>query len=381
MKKITSKQSVGFLCIDTPYFLYHLLGIGYELSKNEAVEVVFFTTNENLELVEYYRQFFKGNKIRIIRFACLPFLSRSSNAWKYLPINIFRFITLLLNFKKIKGPDAIVAPLYDYIFIKRFFPDKYYIYSTHGMPSSEYALSKKITEFDLFFLYGEWDRLEREKRNQLTTSNHRMVGFSKYDLIKSTATKTYFKNDKPIILYNPHWNPELSSYFKFGTSIIDLFAQNKKYNFIFAPHVKLRQKNIHLTKKLMKFDSCSHILIDLGSQACIDMSYTRCADFYLGDVSSQAIEFLFIKPRPCLFIDLHNIKSKSNLKPITWHFGPVHDEISDLLGKIDSAFLLHDSQYKETQIKKSKTMFFKGLESPSELAAKAITSFLKSKTA
>lgn len=379
--KNNQKKSIGLLCIDTPYFLYHLLSIGYELSKSDTVSVVFFTTTENINLVEHYSRIFKRSKIKIVHFNCIPFLHRSSNVWKYLPINIYRTITLLLNIYKLREANAIVAPLYDYIFLKRIFPYKYYIYSTHGMPSSEYALSNKITQFDLFFLFGERDRLERKRRGQLTKSNHAMVGFIKYDLIKNTPKYSCFNNDKPIILYNPHWNPEITSYYKVGHRIIDFFTVNDGYNLIFAPHVKLGQKNVLLKKKLKKYEFYTNIIIDLGSQACIDMSYTRYADIYLGDVSSQAIEFIFINPRPCLFLDLHDIKAKPNLKPITWGFGPVYNDIDNFSEKINQAYKLHRSQYKETQTMKSKTMFFKGSKSPSVLAAGAISTLLENKFA
>ena len=247
------------------------------------------------------------------------------------------------------------------------------------MPSSEYALNDQITKFDLFFLYGERDKLERKMRNQLTAKNHEMVGFAKYDLVKNTKQQSYFKNEKTIILYNPHWNPEITSYYKIGIRIIDFFSTNDSYNLIFAPHVKLGQKKVNLKSKFKKYQAYENIIVDLGSQACIDMSYTRCADIYLGDVSSQAFEFIFIKPRPCIFLDLRSIKAKPELRPITWEFGPVYENIDNFDDKLSQAPVLHKTTYKEIQNRKSEAMFFKGSESPSELAAKAISNLIKNK--
>ena len=41
-----------------------------------------------------------------------------------------------------------------------------------------------------------------------------------------------------------------------------------------------------------------NLRFDPGSPASTDMTYTRAADIYLGDVSSQVYEFI-AEPRPC----------------------------------------------------------------------------------
>ena len=45
------------------------------------------------------------------------------------------------------------------------------------------------------------------------------------------------------------------------------------------------------------------------------MTYTKQADIYLGDVSSQVYEFM-LKPRPCIFFNPENINYK-NIRSLT----------------------------------------------------------------
>ena len=69
----------------------------------------------------------------------------------------------------------------------------------------------------------------------------------------------------------------------------------------------------------------SQILIDTGSERCVDMTYTSAADIYVGDVSSQVCEFLET-PRPCVFLNAHQIDWQNNPDFAHWHFGDVVDD-------------------------------------------------------
>jgi hypothetical protein len=108
----------------------------------------------------------------------------------------------------------------------------------------------------------------------------------------------------------------MSSWFDHGADILEFFYQNAdRYNLIFAPHVMLFYKKVHISPEYRvtrtrpdidpKYYDAPNIRIDVDSARLFDMSYTLSADVYIGDVSSQVYEFLH-RSRACFFIDTHS---------------------------------------------------------------------------
>src|SRR3546814_6362259 len=46
------------------------------------------------------------------------------------------------------------------------------------------------------------------------------------------AGELLFDNDRPTVLYTPHFRPALSSWPKWGMAVLDLFANSNRYNLI-----------------------------------------------------------------------------------------------------------------------------------------------------
>src|SRR3546814_13087079 len=79
------------------------------------------------------------------------------------------------------------------------------------------------------------------------------------------------------------------------------------------------------------------MLIDTGSLATIDMTYTLAADIYRGDVSSQVYEFLW-QPRPCLFLDAEGVDGwERNPTYRCWPTGHVLRDAADLAAALAQA--------------------------------------------
>ncbi|MDT8318901.1 MAG: hypothetical protein RQ826_00095 [Xanthomonadales bacterium] len=146
------------------------------------------------------------------------------------------------------------------------------------------------------------------------------------------------------MFYNPHFESSLSSWRTWGLDVLDFFARHPdQYNLIFARHVKLFEQWLRRRARLpRRFRSCPNFHIDLGSPASADMTYTRAADIYLGDVSSQVYEFLS-DPRPCLFLNAHGVDWKQDPNYAQWHFGPVLENISRLGFALERATADHTS--------------------------------------
>jgi len=78
------------------------------------------------------------------------------------------------------------------------------------------------------------------------------------------------------------------------------------------------------------------VLCDLDSFATVDGSYTAAADIYLGDTSSQVVEFL-MRPRPCVFLNNRRTGWQNDPAYAMWQCGPVVSDLSDLLPALADA--------------------------------------------
>src|SRR3546814_7435043 len=81
-------------------------------------------------------------------------------------------------------------------------------------------------------------------------------------------------------------------------------------------------------------------MIDLASDRLFDMSYTSGADIYLGDVSSQVYEFL-ATPRPCLFLNAHQVDWVGDPDYLFWTLGDVVDDLARLPDALERAPVRH----------------------------------------
>jgi len=305
---------------------------------------------------------------------------------KVLPFT--RILILKMNLELFAGFDVLVVSEKTSLLLRSIFglQKLKLVYTAHGAGDRAIGFSKKIARFDLIFLSGEKIRHRMNQGGLLTTARSCVVGYPKFDAVHAFTRQRprLFDNDKPVILYNPHFSPALSSWFSMGTAILDYFCQSDQYNLIFAPHVMLYKRKLHLAlgkpaigwafKVPERYSRCKNIIIDTGSMACADMTYTLAADIYLGDVSSQIWEFL-IKPRPCLFANSHQAEWKTDSNYMHWHNGPVFERIDQLDASLEQAIRTHTS-YRALQIEMFRQTFEINEESSSRQGARAIYQFM-----
>jgi hypothetical protein len=82
------------------------------------------------------------------------------------------------------------------------------------------------------------------------------------------------------------------------------------------------------------------IRIDLGSDRSVDTSYSEIADIYVGDVSSQIYEFL-VRPRPCIFLNAHDMDWRDDPSFRHWHLGDVISDPAALMQTVRAANSRH----------------------------------------
>ncbi|CAN5389331.1 glycerophosphotransferase [soil metagenome] len=233
-----------------------------------------------------------------------------------------RQATLLLNYPTIAAFDYIVTTEITSSALRNVpgFRSRM-ILIKHGAGDREGGYKQRHANFDLTLVAGEKDKTRMIARGLVTPDNCHVAGCAKMELM--APREDFFGNGLPTILYNPHFDQRLSSWRRHGGAILRCLESLNGFNVIIAPHVRLAE-----TARPIRSDA-PHILVDMGSDRSIDMSYTNSADIYLGDVSSQVYEFI-LTPRPCLFLNLDHIDYAAQDCFAHWRLGQVVDDLAEL---------------------------------------------------
>ena len=322
------------------------------------------------------------------------FRSIRPNRWSRLAENMLGKMVPLNRLSSLKRStdlfrhfDALVVPETTTTFLKKNSSSERpkLIFFPHGAGDRSIGFSPEIRLFDYVLLPGEKTRDRMLAAGVIRPDNHRIVGYPKFEAFANRPRVKLFDNDRPVVLYNPHFDPLLSSWFRFGESILDYFAGQNDYNLIFAPHVMLFQRKIlaSVEHRLVRFrqridsryDRLDHMHIDTGSARSVDMTYTRAAYIYLGDVSSQIYEFIQ-NPRPAIFLNSHGAEWQGNANYEHWTFGPVLDDIAELGVTLDAVSPLSDSCRQAQARAFAHSFDMDSRKSPSQRAAAAIAEFM-----
>jgi len=151
-----------------------------------------------------------------------------------------------------------------------------------------------------------------------------------------------FRDERPIIVYAPHWQRHRSSWWDWGRGIVEMLACQHSFNVIFAPHQRLVERDPEVRRVLSGVSELPHVHCDLDSFALVDGSYTAAADIYLGDTSSQVVEFL-VRPRPCVFLNSQRIDWRATDDHGFWTCGEVVDRFDRIEGALADAQSLHSN--------------------------------------
>lgn len=149
-----------------------------------------------------------------------------------------------------------------------------------------------------------------------------------------------FADDRPVVIYAPHWQQHRSSWWPWGREIVAMLAAQRRFNVIMSPHQRLVETAPEVRDVLAGVAHLPHVHTDLDSFAMVDGSYMAAADLYLGDTSSQVVEFL-IRPRPCVFLNPDRIDWRATDDHGFWECGEVVDRLAALAGALDRAFGEH----------------------------------------
>jgi hypothetical protein len=306
-------HDIAFLAIAEAHQLYHWLPAALALSKRPDVRVSILSPSEAmLDLIASY------DPARRLTFVPLrrPPLSPRVDTLFQQPS---RLATLLFNLPQIARFPTLVTTEISSAWL-RWIPGfrPRMILIKHGAGDREGGYKQRHSAFDLTLVAGEKDRRRLIERHLCPPEAVAIGGYAKFELM--APPQRFFPDDKPVLLYNPHFDPGLSSWVRHGPRILAALETLTGWNVIIAPHAKLAQQVPPIVT------SAPHIRVDMGSRHSIDMSYTASADAYLGDVSSQVYEYL-LRPRPCFFLNLDHLDA-SDEAFAHWRLGQVIEDLA-----------------------------------------------------
>lgn len=289
---------------------------------------------------------------------------------------------LAANAHALAAYDVIVAPERTTAILRRLGVRARLVYTQHGAGDRAGPFEARLSQFDLVFAAGAKQRDRMVAEGLVAPDRCAVVGYPKFDLVDRIRPNLprLFAEPRPTVLYNPHFLPALSSWPQWGRTILEAFAGQRRYNLIFAPHMRLfGGRPAAKVPEIAPFLCHTGIHLDLGgTSAAIDMTYTRLADIYLGDVSSQVYEFIR-DPRPCVFLNPHEAAWRGDESYRFWRFGPVVDRIETLFPVLDAAKESH-GLFRRAQVEGLQETFSLTPESASDRAAKAIAALVDGRT-
>jgi hypothetical protein len=256
----------------------------------------------------------------------------------------------------------------------------------HGAGDRAIGFGSSAALFDHILAAGPKIRDRMIRDAGVAADKVTITGYPKFDGNFTTTRPFKFQtNSRPIVLYNPHVSPHLSSWYKQGRAVLDYFLASDRYNLIFAPHIMMFERRIAISVDRLrinmpgrlgrKYLTAPNIHVDLGSVALTNMAYTNCADVYLGDASSQVYEFLRT-PRPCVFMNPHHIEHMGDPNFAHWQAGPVIGAASSLGAALEHAIAHHASHYRPIQRRLFDYTFDLAADASSVRAATAIAGIL-----
>lgn len=194
----------------------------------------------------------------------------------------------------------------------------------HGAGDRAVSVEPRMALFDQVLVAGPKNAARMVAEGVVAADRCAEVGYLKLDLMQRLRAQRepLFANGRPTVLYNPHFKRELSS-LPVARQVIEAFRGQDRFNLVFAPHIRSFEDAGRAERAAWEALAVDgQLIVDLGSDRLLDMSYAIGADIYLGDVSSQVYEFL-ADPRPCVFIDAHRVRWQGDPSYAFWQLGDV----------------------------------------------------------
>lgn len=343
------KPRLHVLAIGGVHQFAHFLPVAFELARRGSAHVTIFapTVEDRRNVADLAAELGMPHPGTIVM--NLPRAMR-----RLVPDKMGKLARLLAWSRELRDCDAILCAERTSTILRRL-PGRCpkLIHIPHGAGDRAVGFEKRFRLFDKVIVAGPKDRGRLIAEGVVRDDGCAIAGPIKVaSMLRAGRQRPpLFRNDRPVLLYNPHFCPKLSSGAGFAHRLADAVARDGRWNLIIAPHVRLaRNWSAQQRGEWQSLAIADRIMVDLGSRRSIDMTYTLGSDLYIGDVSSQVYEFL-VRPRPCLFINAHNADWEGSEDYAMWRFGEVLPPDCDIPDAIERAFDQH-ARYRPAQIAK-----------------------------
>jgi hypothetical protein len=309
---------IAFLAISQAHQFLHFIPAALALAR-QGVEVdVLSASRAGLEFVRR----FDPEGLLGLRLLRTPSL-RADGLFSPPP----RRIALVMHWRTLDHYDAVVTTETTSEYLKRRTNfSKPLIQIKHGAGDRAAGYKHTHRAFDLILVAGEKDRQRMIDMKLVAPDRVTVTGYAKFEC-EAAPARPFGDDPRPLALYNPHFERPVSTWHGHCDEVLDAMAAIPEWTFIIAPHVKLARG------RSLGEPPSANIRIDPGSIHSTDMSYTRAAQVYIGDASSQVYEFIRT-PRPCIFLNLDRIAWEGNPFYDHWRLGQVIDDIGELRGAL-----------------------------------------------
>lgn len=360
----------------------HAAPFAFELSRRHPQHEVLIacSTEAELRAAERIAALYPGQRCSIFRLS-LPWYVRALDPLARQRKSSRKRLALQHNLDWFRSLDVLVAPERHCTKLRDRFglTGLALIHTRHGAGDRAGSFDARLGAFELVLTPGRKSAERIRELGLVDPERIAIVGYAKFEAYPAPPgpRPRLFDNDHPTLLYNPHFLAKQSSWQRLGPAVLDFFAGRRDWNVIFAPHVELFRKRRHHGARLpARARRAPNLRIDTGSTASSDLTYTRAADVYLGDVSSQVYEFI-AEPRPCIFLDAHRTKWRSDPNYAMWELGDVIERVEDLAPALEAAKERHTRIYASRQRLAVERTFFRDPErSAAETGADAIAALL-----
>lgn len=330
-------MEIAFIYIAEAYQCYHGAAIAIEIERRTGRAVTsFYTDPATPRHLERIHKAFGAPPPRVVRLR-ESVTTQTLRGLKYL--GVFKHRVLRDNREALNSFDAIVSVENTAAMARdEGIGHPKLIYTPHGFGDRAYAFVPRIATFDFVLVAGEKTERRMLANGLIRQGDYALTGSVKLETGALLAEREapLFAEQRPTVLYNPHFDPKLSSWSRFIGPMLDGFAAQSAFNLIAAPHVKLFRRSSVATKERWRRRSTPSIVVDPESDRSIDTSYLWASDIYVGDSSSQVYEFL-ARPRPCVFLNAHGVEWRDDPNYVHWHLGDVVDDPAKLMSAIAAA--------------------------------------------
>ncbi|NIJ08609.1 hypothetical protein FHS31_002230 [Sphingomonas vulcanisoli] len=343
---MTARKRVAFLFLGETLLIPHLWPIVEALAE-QAPELAidcWVSTSVHEQLLGRWKEGLPNVRLRRAPgFLALPDTAEGDNP--PLPAKLPMLLRLVPH---LMNASVAVCAEQTSLWIPRLLPflRTFWIKTSHGVGSMSARDDPRRRAADLLLVPSEQERRTYLDRG-FDPARVIATGYVKAGFRQRTPARDLFADRKPVIVYAPHWQQHRSSWWLWGREVVAMLAAQDRFNVILAPHQRLFEKDAGAAELLLEVADLPHVHADTRSFAMVDGSYMAAADIYLGDTSSQVIEYL-AQPRPCVFLNAQGVDWRATDEHDFWKCGRVVTGIGELSEALDQARDQH-SGYIATQ--------------------------------